>query len=166
MSTNNRSEYVLLAVLIVAIVLGVVGWMASPVDADGRPLLLLPGVKKVEDYRRESRAWIEDMRLIDSQLTTVLSDQGDLLSQSQSGQNIFEKSLSVAKDIDAAESPAALVGFKSMLSNTSLAYFNASRAVLMWISAPKEKNYDQAVLLVQTARAQLSELEASSWINP
>lgn len=166
MPTNNRSEYILLAVLIVAIVLGVVGWAVSPVDADGRPLLLLPGVKKVEDYRRVSRTWIEDMRLIDGQLTTVLSDQGDLLSQSQSGQKIFEKSLSVAKEIDVAESPAALVGFKSMLSNTALAYFDASRAVLLWISAPKQEYYDQAVLLVQTARVQLAELEASSWINP
>lgn len=166
MRENNKSEYILLFVLVAAVILGAIGWMASPVDADGRPLLLMPAVKRVEDYRRDARSWTEQMKTIDGQLTTLLASQGDLLSQSQSGQTTFEKSLNLAKDIDAADTPAALVGLKAMLSNASVAYFDASRAVLLWISTPKQENYDQAVLLVQTAREQLSELEASLWINP
>lgn len=166
MREEGRSEYILLVVLVAAVILGAIGFLASPLDANGRPLLLLPDVKKVEDYRSDARSWTAQMRTIDSQLSTLLADQGDLLSQSQSGQAIFEDSLNLAKGVDAAEAPAALVGLKTMLANTSLAYFDASRAALLWISAPKQENYDQAALLVQAARAQLSELEASSWINP
>ncbi len=167
MQTNNRSEYILVAVLIAAAVLGVIGWLVSPVDTDdGRPLLLLPDVKKVEDFRRNARSWTEDLRLLDGQLTTLLADNGDLLSQSQTGQKVFEQALNIAEDIDSSQTPAALVGLKTMLAQTSLVYLDASRAVLLWISAPKQENYDQAVLLVQTARDQLADLEDSLWINP
>jgi hypothetical protein len=166
MPANNKSEYYLIAALVVVVILGVVGWLASPFDNSGRPLLLLPDVKRVEDYRRQARTWADDLRLLDGRLATLLSGStGDLLSQSREGQNAFEDSLAIAKATDVAEAPPALAGLRSMIVNTSLSYLEASRSVLLWISAPKQENYDRAVLLVQTARQQLYELEASEWIK-
>ncbi len=160
-----KSEYYLIAALVVVVALGVIGWLASPIDETGRPVLLLPDAKKVEDYRRQARSWADDLRLLDGQLATLLAGNGDLLSQSREGQNAFEDCLAIAKDADVTEAPPALAGLRSMAINTSLAYLEASRSVLLWISAPKQENYDQAVLLVQAAREQLYELEASSWIK-
>lgn len=160
-----KSYYLVASLVVIVIILGVIGWLASPVDEAGRPMLLLPDVKRVEDYRRQARTWANDLRLLDGQLVTLLAGTGDLLSQSREGQNAFEDSLAIAKDADVTEAPPALAGLRSMIVNTSLAYLEASRSVLLWISAPKQENYDQAVLLVQTAREQLYELEASSWIK-
>ncbi len=163
---ERKTEYYLFAFLLLVIVLGLVGWAFSPLDSEGRPILLLPDVKKVEDYRKKIGGWAEDLRLLDGQLTTLLSGSGDLLSQSRDGQKAFETSLRIAKQTDAEEAPAALAGLRSTAVETSLAYMEASRGVLLWISTPKQENYEAAVILIQAAREQLAEMEGSTWIAP
>ena len=163
---ERKTEYYLFAFLLLVIVLGLVGWAFSPLDSEGRPILLLPDVKKVEDYRKKIGGWAEDLRLLDGQLTTLLSGSGDLLSQSRDGQKAFETSLRIAKQTDAEEAPAALAGLRSTAVETSLAYMEASRGVLLWISTPKQENYEAAVILIQAAREQLAEMEGSTLIAP
>ena len=163
---TSKSEYCLVVSLILVIALGVTGWLASPLDGAGHPLLLLPDVKRVEDYRRQVGKWAEQLRLLDGQLATLLSGSGDLLSQSREGQRAFEGSLVIAKEADTWAAPPALSGLRAMVVTTSLAYLEASRGVMLWISAPKQENYTEAVQLVRAAREQLSELEESSWIRP
>jgi len=46
----------LLIIPVTVILLGI-GWMASPRDENNRPLLLLPDVKAVEEYRRLANHW-------------------------------------------------------------------------------------------------------------
>lgn len=158
-----KLEYYRFAVLIFVLALGVMGWAASPLDAEGRPVLLLPDVKRIEDYRGKVRDWKSELRLLDGRLTTLLSGSGDLLSQSREGQRAFEDGLRIAKQVDAEEAPATLEGLRSMAVDTSLAYLEASRGVLEWISAPKGENYETAVGLIQSAREKLTNLEDSPW---
>ena len=161
----TKSEYFWFAVLLFVLALGFLGWVVSPLDPEGRPIILLPDVKRVEDYREKVGTWTSDLRLLDGRLTTLLAGNGDLLSQSREGQQTFEDSLQIAKEADAEEVPAALAGLRSMVVDTSLAYLEASRSVLLWISAPKQKNYEAAIALIQAARGRLAELEGSSWIT-
>ena len=158
-----KLEFCRFAVLILVLALGLLGWAASPLDAEGRPVLLLPDVKRIEDYRGKVRDWKSELRLLDGRLTTLLAGGGDLLSQSRDGQRAFEGSLRIAKQVDAEEAPATLEGLRSMAVDTSLAYLDASRGVLEWISAPRRENYEAAVGLVQSAREQLADLVDSPW---
>lgn len=61
-----------LAIPALAILLGI-GWFASPRDVNNRPLLLLPDVKAVEEYRRLVNHWRDESRLVDGEIALILS---------------------------------------------------------------------------------------------
>ncbi len=58
-----------------ALFLTVVGALASPRDAQGRPLLLLPDVKAVEDYRQATSSATTGMQLLDGEIAALLAGQ-------------------------------------------------------------------------------------------
>jgi len=161
----TRSTVLLTGALCLAILLGFIGWRASPQDPDGHPLLLLPDVKRVEDYRFRVGDWVDELYLLDGRLTTLLAGSGDLLSQSRTAQQAFEDSLALTQETDRLAAPPALVGLQEAASRTALAYLEAARRVLLWISAPTPAHYDQAVQQILTGRSQLAELESSTWIR-
>src|SRR5512145_1625632 len=102
-----------LATLLVplAVILIVIGWLASPRDAAGRPILLTPGVKAVEAYRRQSVSWSQGLRLADGETSRILADQsGDLFGRSQQAQRLFEQVLRIAQQIDRQSAPPTLYG--------------------------------------------------------
>ena len=70
---KNKSEYALLIVLAFLMIFGLIGWAVSPEDESGQPLLLLPGVKEVEEYRRKANNWTEDMKVQTDRLTILLN---------------------------------------------------------------------------------------------
>ena len=41
-----------------AVLFTIIGAFVSPLDEQGKPVLLLPEVKAVEDYRRSAQTWI------------------------------------------------------------------------------------------------------------
>ncbi len=163
----NKTEIILLAALALVVVFGLIGWVSSPLDENGRPVMLLPDVKAVEDYRRQAVSWTEDLRLLDGRLSTLLAGNSeDLLGQSRSAQNSFQDSLNIVQEIDYTDAPPALVGLRESLSNTSLAYLEASRGILRWVSSPNQANRDQAANLIKAAQAKLYDLESSTWLIP
>jgi hypothetical protein len=163
----NKPETVLALILALIVILGIIGGVSSPMDENGRPVLLLPDVREVESYRRQASVWVEDLRRLDGQLATVLAgNSGDLLGQSRAVQGIFEEHLRLVQEIDASNVPPALIGLRELLSNASLSYLEAARGLLRWVSTPDQENRDQAVQLIQSAQKDLSLLESSAWINP
>ncbi len=55
-----------------ALILTVVGALSSPRDAQGQPLLLLPDVKAVEDYRLSMTSSTANMQLLDGEIAALL----------------------------------------------------------------------------------------------
>ena len=142
-----------------------VGVLASPHDAQGRPLLLLPDVKAVEDYRRSIRGAADSMRLLDGEIAALLAGQNaDLFTQSRLAQAAFEHALRIAQEIDVQASPPALDGLRGAAADTASAYLEAARLALVWISLPVESNHTEAESELLQARQQLQTLEASKWL--
>src|SRR5664279_4990012 len=84
-----------------ALFLTAVGALASPRDAQGQPLLLLPDVKAVEDYRLSISSTTAGMQLLDGEIAALLAGQNaDLFAQSRQAQVAFEHALQIAQDID------------------------------------------------------------------
>jgi hypothetical protein len=54
-----------------ALFLTVLGALSSPRDAQGRPLLLQPDVKAVEDYRWTMSSATAGMRLLDGEIAAL-----------------------------------------------------------------------------------------------
>ena len=162
---RSKSEITLVIVFVVAIVFGVVGWMVTPTNEKGQPILLLPDVKKVEDYRSKAVKWSKEFQILDGRLATLMSgNSASLYSQSNTSQDLFADYVKLAQEIQNTEAPASLTGLKDSLLGTSDTYLNAGQAALKWVSNPTTENYELAQSLIDTAQESLSLLESNTWI--
>ena len=154
---------------IILLLLGL-GLFVSPRDKDDRPILLLPDVKAVEDYRRSLVSWHDRLQTLDSRITRVLSNNysGDLFSRSSEGQKILEEIIRLLQEIDQTETPSAAIPARDMIFQAASAYLDASQSMLTWISAPTPANLDAARQTLADAQATITVLEASPWMatNP
>jgi hypothetical protein len=150
----------------VVLLLGL-GIFISPRDRDNRPLLLLPDVKALGDYRRELVDWHLAFQSLNARMTGLLSADygGDLFSQSREGQKIQDETLQLLREIDQTVAPMAATPAKEMALKAGNAYLEASRALLAWISTPTTVNSDAVQQALDTAQAALAELEASQWMT-
>jgi len=154
-----------LIVLLLAL-LGGMGYGVSPQDEQGRPLLLLPGVRAVETYRRQVVGWARDWRELDGDLRAILSEvpATSLLAQSQKAQDSFERAVELARRVERTDAPPALLGLREQVGRTATAYVDASAAVNRWLSAPSEENRTAAQQLSEQAFAMLARLAANEWV--
>lgn len=145
--------------------LTVLGAFSSPRDALGRPLLLLPDVKAVEDYRKSMGSATLEMQLLDGEIATLLAGQTtDLFTQSRQAQAAFEHALRIAQDVDVQTAPPALGGLRGAVASTASAYLEAARLALVWVSLPQVEYRTSAENSLAQARQQLSILEESKWL--
>ena len=150
----------------VLIYLAAVGYAASPRDAAGHPLLLLPEVRAVENYRQLALGWDSAWRNLDQTISGVLhSDKTQLLAASQHAQSSIDTAASLAGQVDAADAPAALIGLKDLTNQTATDYSAASTAAARWLSAPSSANLTAATAALTKARADRKQLEANAWLT-
>ena len=147
------------------ILLTVLGAWASPRNELGRPLLLLPDVKAVEDYRRSINGTAAELRLLDGEIAALLAGKdADLFTQSRQAQAAFEHALRISQEVDVQEAPAALAGLHDVSSKTASAYLEAARLTLKWVSLPEEANQKAAESGLAQARQLLKTLEENKWL--
>ena len=98
----RREPLFVLVVSILLVLFGAVGYFASPRAEDGRPVLLMPDVKAVEDYRRAASGWSASWRELDGQMRGVMDAESnsELLVMSRAAQRGFDR------DARAADWPA------------------------------------------------------------
>lgn len=164
---DDRTLHVSISWLLLPLVLflTVVGALASPRDAQGRPLLLLPDVKAVEDYRQSMSSATVGMQLLDGEIVALLAGQNpDLFTQSRQAQAAFEHALRIGQEIDMQAAPPALDGLQGAAASTASAYLDAARLALRWVSLPQEANRTAAENGLAQARQQLKTLEKSKWL--
>ena len=140
---DDRTLHISLTWLLLplALILTIVGALSSPRDDQGQPLLLLPDVKAVEDYRLSMSSATTNMQLLDGEIAALLAGQNsDLFTQSRQAQTAFEHALRIAQEIDVQSTPPALDGLRGAAAGTASAYLEAARLALRWVSLPQEAN--------------------------
>ena len=165
---ENQEIHIPLSTLVVVALLALlaIGGIASPRNEDGRPLLLLPDVKTVEEYRRLARETDKQLRLVDGKITATLGGNvDDLFGQTRRAQEAFEQSLRISEDLDQQAAPPALVGLKDDLNQAAMQYLESARLTLRWLSTPNKTNQEQAQVKLTEARVKLTELEKSQWLQ-
>ena len=157
MTLNNQSEPEIhiseeklqkfgLILLGIAVLFTIIGAPVSLLDEQGKPVLLLPEVKAVEDYRRSAQGWVSELSVLDCEIANVLAtqQQGDLFSQSRSAQQTLQNAVDLAQEVDRAKVPPIGMGLQEQLLSTIMSYLEAARSALQWVSAPEKSNLDQA----------------------
>jgi hypothetical protein len=149
-----------------ALLFTVIGALVSPLDDQGQPVLLLPEVKAIETYRQAARGWIVEMSLLDGEIAGVISAEhaGDLFSQSRSAQQTLERAVDLVQRVDRSQVPPVGMGLHEQMSQTAQVYLEAARGALQWISAPDDKNKDQAGQILEQARQMKTTLEKNTWL--
>lgn len=160
----QRAGYILLALVFLFILVGIA---VSPLDEQGRPVLLLPEVKAIGDYRRALNDRLRDLAALDSEIAGILAveRQGDLFTQSRNAQQTLEHAVRLAQQVDRTPAPPVAAGIHAQLLNTALAYLETARAALQWVSTPLEENREVAREYLEQARAMKAELEANPWLS-
>ena len=157
---------VTILVILALLILLAIGGIASPRDEDGRPLLLLPDVRDVNDYRQLAREADKELRLVDGKIAVTLSGNvDDLFGQTRRAQEAFEHILRISEELDQQDAPPALVGLKDDLNQTAMSYLDAARLTLRWLSTPTQANNEQARAKLVEAQASLTEMEKNKWLQ-
>ncbi len=160
----QKLGWILLGFTVVFTLLGVI---VSPRDEQGKPVLLLPDVKAVQDYRGTAQSWIERFAVLDNEIDQVITtdSQGDLFTQSQAAQQTLQHAVQLAQQVDRASVPPIAMGVHEKAMATAMAYLEAARSILQWISSPDQTNHDQAAQKLEIARTSMDELEANQWLT-
>lgn len=81
----RRETTATIVISLLLLVFGLIGYAASPLDDVGRPVLLLPDVRAVEEYRRSVSGWAERWRALDTSLQEIVAGDAnsDLLAVSR-----------------------------------------------------------------------------------
>ncbi len=151
----------------VVMAIGVLGYVVTPNDSDGHPLLLLPDVRNAQKYKWAVHRWVDDLHQLDGEIEQILQQENmDLLTNARQGQDAFEEAVKLLQEMDKTEVPPTAIGERNRLSAVAASYFDAANAALRWISAPTEENKLAAEDLLKSARLALLELEKdSAWMN-
>lgn len=165
--SEQQLQRIGLILLALAVIFAVIGGFTSPLDENGKPVLLLPEVKSFEDYRRSGREWLEQMLVLDSELSGILSSEnsGDLFTQSKQAQQMLQRAVTLAKEIDQVNVPAAAVGIHDQLYATSMAYLETARLTMRWIGAPEEATKQQIKAKLEQARSGRNALKENQWLK-
>jgi hypothetical protein len=165
---ENQEIHIPLSILVILamLVLLAIGGIASPRNEDGRPLLLLPDVRSVEDYRRLAREMDKQLIIVDGKIAATLGGNvNDLFEQTRRAQDAFEHILRISEELDRQDAPPALVGLKEDLNQTAMIYLEAARLTLRWLSIPNQTNSELAQAKLADAQVKLTELEKSQWLQ-
>ncbi|NLG97356.1 MAG: hypothetical protein GX491_08355 [Chloroflexi bacterium] len=150
------------------VLLTIFGWLHSPIDrTTGRPLLLIPEVKAVHDYQTKARSWIGQFEVLDAQISGLLIEpSGDLFRRSSQANQAVEAAVSQAQVIDRTQAPLSLTSLHQSIHQAALAYLEAARSALVWISTPAPDKLDAAKANLEKARQQVEHLRQSEWLIP
>ena len=161
----REAIYVTLIVILL-VVFGAIGNAVSPRDGENRPVLLLPDVRAVEQYRAATETWVGEWVALDKQLRSILDAPlgNDLLGQSRKSQQAFDQALELSRAVESNESSSSLIGLSAQARNAASAYLNAAMAVARFVSAPTPDNRIDASANVTIAGRALQELQANEWM--
>jgi hypothetical protein len=160
----QRAGLILLAILLVFTVIGA---FTSPLDENGKPVLLLPEVKAFEDYRLSGNLWINQMTDLDAQISGVLANEhaGDLFTQSRQAQQMLQNAVSLAKEIDQVDAPIAAAGIQEQFYATVMVYLETARLTMRWVTAPEEDLKQEIEQKLGQARSRRATLEKNQWLT-
>jgi len=161
----RRLAWYLFSVLLVITTL-FIGVIVSPYSEDRRPLLLTPRLARVNQYRKDVRAWAKSLQEVDTGLNAILDEPSDnLFDQNYQIDQVYQKSRQLSEAIDQAAIPPTFEAFHQLLADAVNAYMDASSQVSQWIGEPAEENRQSAETALSTAHELLNRLYANPWIE-
>jgi hypothetical protein len=144
------------AATLFVVILTLLGWTVTPVDAAGDPLVLSPAYVATMRYLKTAQGWLEALQQVDADLVETMEGTGNLYRQGRDAEKAFEKALAIAREIEQAKTPPSLMALQSAIDQSATACVQAARAMLVYVSAPSEENQQSVTQGLETARTRLN----------
>jgi hypothetical protein len=153
--------------LCLTILFTIIGVFVSPLDDQGKPVLFLPEVKTLKDYRHSAQSWLAELSILDGEISNLISaeQQGDLFSQSRAAQQTLQHAVELVQQVDRTRVPPIGMGLQEQMLSISLSYLETARSALQWVSLPEKSNLEQAGKQLADSRVLKSDLESNPWMN-
>ena len=162
----RRVIWWLLAILGMGGVL-VLGYFSSPLDENGRPLLLSPRLAQIVAYQRDMNGWANQLQDIHTSLATILSQSDvSLFEQDQEVNRLYGKLLRLRDEVDGTNVPPTMESLHLMMQSTLDESGAAFQATATWVGEPTAVNHHQAETGLETASESLNHLLANPWVKP
>ena len=140
------------------------GWQNTPYSSEKEPLLLLPQLRKVQNYQRQVLKWMVSLQDCDGRLAVLFSsEKRDLYQVSREAEMINRNLASLYQEIDRKSPPESLQGLQDVLLETATAYLAAANLGLDWISSGADGDLDTARIGLAEAHAFLQQLQSLPW---
>ena len=92
-------------------------------------------------------------------------NHGDLFTQSRQAQQMLQHAVDLAKQVDQTQTPAAALGYHEQMYSAAMAYLEAARAGMRWVSAPEQSRKDEAQAKLNQAQTARKTLEDNAWMK-
>ena len=148
-----------LVVVLLTLGIGVLGWWVSPLDAQGRPMLLSPRMVSMRRYYRLVQDWHRRLRDVHRDLESLLQGEHDsLLARTRRLDGVFLRIGRVYQDWRENPAPPALDALSRQVEDTVLAYREAARAMSEHLSRPSDETRRKAQETLERAKTLLEVL--------
>ena len=137
------------------VVLTLLGWTVTPVDAAGDPLVLSPAYVATMRYLKMVQGWLEALQQVDADLVETMEGMGNLYRQGRDAEKAFGRMLAIAREIEQTKTPPSLMALQSAIDQAASTYVEAARSLLVYVSAPSEENRQVVTQGLETARTRL-----------
>ena len=165
--SQEQLQKIGIGLLCLVVLLSIVGYFASPIDRDGKPILLSPEVKAVEDYRRSAQSWLDQLHTLDGEIAGLLQtdNQGDLFTQSRQAQQMLQHAVELAKQVDQTQRllPYLDITSRCMLQQWLISKLLGPECAGLARRSNREKMMAQAKL--GQAQAARKTLENNAWMK-
>jgi hypothetical protein len=162
----SRSTLYAIGAAIALVFLAFLGRAVTPIDGDGLPLVLSPAYVATVRYLRTAQGWMDTMAQLDADLTEAIEEEGNIYTQGRDAERAFEKTMSVAREVEQGKAPPALASLQAALTRSAHACVQAARAALLYVSAPSAENrqaVDEALDAARGERENCRDLQEGLW---
>ena len=155
LEVSRGTVYTAVASLFV-VLLTLLGWTVTPMNAAGEPLVLSPAYVATMRYLKTAQGWLEAFQQLDIDLVETMEGTGNLYRQGRDAEKAFERMLAIAREIEQAKTPPSLMALQSAIDQSASAYVQTARSVLVYVSAPSEENQQAVTRELAAARTRLA----------
>jgi hypothetical protein len=153
----SRSTLYTVSTAAILVLMAFLGRAITPIDGDSQPLVLSPAYVATVRYLKTAQGWLDRMDQVDADLTELMEAQGNIYTQGRDAERAFEKALAIAREVEHGKAPPALALLQAALIQSAQTCVQASRATLLYVSAPSAENRQAVDEALETARNGLEE---------
>ncbi len=162
----KRGFIVGLVSILLCVGLVILGYLVSPNNDEGSPLLLSPRLAQMKRYQRQVQGWYIELSEIHHDIVTLAEDdKGDLFVGSSLVNTIYGRLSTLENQMDQAVVPPTLINVHELILYTTQLHRETAMYLTLWMSEPTEPNLRALIASLDEASDALKRVYDNPWVR-